>query len=246
MLPSFSDLLSWAVNGVTAAALLIAAAGLLWAAFNRVVLRDDTPASSLMLYVMIIIVSVILFRVLGVRDTDRLPDDLELKLLESRTALNAVRSEAASQLTQLRSASSETRGAITQAANVQAQFASFTKQAESRIDLLVKRIDGVDRRLKDFETLIGTDDRVKVLMTTTAIAQEIADRKKFQDGVDRTIAELRADIAPVASKIEALQLWLIGSLLAVALALAGVIWALLKRATSLYQLVQASIPPEKT
>lgn len=140
------------------------------------------------------------------------------------------------------------RAGATTALTTQAQerITATTQGAEDRIAGLMEKVQSIDTRLKDFEAMIGADDKVKVLMTTTAMAQEIAARKQFQDSIDSKLSEfstsVRADVEPVREKLETLQSWLISSLLSVIIALGGVIWLLFRRAATLYGVIAAAVP----
>ena len=72
------------------------------------------------------------------------------------------------------------RASTTTVLTTQAQekISATAEGAETRIAELLQKVQAIDERLKDFESMIGTDDKIKVLMTTTAMAQEISARKR--------------------------------------------------------------------
>lgn len=129
-------------------------------------------------------------------------------------------------------------------AQAEERITATTQDAEERIASLIEKVQGIDTRLRDFEAMIGTDDKVKVLMTTTAMAQEIAARKQFQDSIDSKLSAIRSDVEPIRAKLETLQSWLITSLLSVIIALIGVIWLLFRRAAALYGMVTMALPSQ--
>lgn len=162
--------------------------------------------------------------------------------------LAAVRQERDAILRELNQALTRANSTAVKTARVQKEIDATAEGAHTQIAELLQKVQMIDVRLKDFEAMIGTDDKVKVLMATTAMAQEIAARKQFQDSVDAKLSQIanavRSDVEPIREKLDSLQIWVIGSLLSVIVALGAVIWLLVQRAASLYSVV-AAVSSEK-
>jgi len=122
--------------------------------------------------------------------------------------------------------------------NLTSQFDRLTgDELQRRIRDLSSRLTMLEKQLASLQQIISPSSASEIL-TVARMRDEILARQKFEDRVSKIVE-------PLSAKLDTMQQALIGMLLGVIASLVGIIWALVKKTSRLYHLVQAVKPEHK-